>query len=397
MGSGATGTITVTTPGGTATSSGSFTFTRPDHHRLHPEHGGIGHGGDHHRHELHRSDRGDLRRHAAASFTVISATTITATVGSGATGNVTAINQNGYGVSAGIFTVVTPLVSVAFQATPVAPVPTGTPVQLLATATGGAFVQFQFWCYNPAATPCWCQLQAYSSTATCVWTPSYPAITCSPSPRNMALSGREVNTTAWYQVNSSNPLTGVSFTASPALPRPPNTLITFTAMAKGGSNVQYTFWLYNPTGTPAWSQLQGYAASATCPWQPAAPGNYFISVTAQDGLTGTEVNSCAWYGVCSTTPLTALASLPRLPPRSRTAASITLTAAATGGADILYQFWVYNPLLTPAWQQLQAYSPQAACTWTPATRRLPALHHRDGRGDGQGSEHYAAVYHQVRG
>ena len=303
----------------------------------------------------------------ARSWVVNNATTITATVGSGATGNVTVINQNGYAVSAGIFTVVTPLVSVAFQATPVAPVPTGTPVQLLATATGGAFVQFQFWCYNPAATPCWCQLQAYSSTATCVWTPSVPGNYLLSITAQDGLSGREVNTTAWYQVNSSNPLTGVSFTASPASPRPPNTLITFTAMATGGSNVQYTFWLYNPTGTPAWSQLQGYAASATCPWQPAAPGNYFISVTAQDGLTGTEVNSCAWYGVCSTTPLTALSVTPALASPQPHGAGITLTAAATGGADILYQFWVYNPLLTPAWQQLQAYSPQAACTWTPAT------------------------------
>ncbi len=47
--------------------------------------------------------------------------------------------------------------------------------------------------------------------------------------------------------------------------------------------------------------------------------------------------------------------------------AITLTASATGGTDVEYQFWVYNPNASPAWQQLQAYAGDASCTWTPAS------------------------------
>ena len=37
----------------------------------------------------------------------------------------------------------------------------------------------------------------------------------------------------------------------------------------------------------------------------ATAGNYLLSVTAEDGVTGTEVNTTAWYTV-SGTPLTAV-------------------------------------------------------------------------------------------
>ncbi len=80
-------------------------------------------------------------------------------------------------------------------------------------------------------------------------------------------------------------------------PQPPNTAITLTATATGGTNVQYQFWTYNPDVTPAWNQLQAYSPQNTCTWTPAVAGNYLLSVTAQDGVTGTEVNSVLWYAV----------------------------------------------------------------------------------------------------
>ena len=77
----------------------------------------------------------------------------------------------------------------------------------------------------------------------------------------------------------------------------PNTPITFTATATGGTNVQYQFWQYNANAAPAWSQLQAYSTSATCTWTPATAGNYLLSVTAQDGATGAAVNTMLWYSV----------------------------------------------------------------------------------------------------
>ena len=73
---------------------------------------------------------------------------------------------------------------------------------------------------------------------------------------------------AWEILTNNPPLTGVTFTASPASPQPAGTAITITASATGGTNVQYQFWVYNPAATPAWSQLQAYSTPTTCSWTP---------------------------------------------------------------------------------------------------------------------------------
>ncbi len=45
---------------------------------------------------------------------------------------------------------------------------------------------------------------------------------------------------------------------------------------------------------------------------------------------------------------------------------IAITASASGLSLVSYRFWLYHPAATPAWSQLQAYSPQATCPWTPS-------------------------------
>ncbi len=158
-------------------------------------------------------------------------------------------------------------------------------------------------------------------------------------------------------------MTGVTLTITPRSPQPANTLITLNASATGGSNVQYQFWVYNPAATPAWSRLQAYSSKDTCAWTPSANGNYLLSVTARDGLTGVEVSQVAWYSITDLTGVV-LTMTPGSPQPANTL--ITLSASATGGTGVQYQFWVYNPLATPAWSRLQAYSSQATCAWTPA-------------------------------
>ena len=116
-----------------------------------------------------------------------------------------------------------------------------------------------------------------------------------------SVTGTAVNTTLWYTI-SYNALTAVSVSFAPASPQPAYTPITITAAATGGTNVQYQFWVYNPS-TPAWSQLQGYSSAATCNWTPTLAGNYYLSITAQDA-TGTAVNDAVWYTVTPGTPPT---------------------------------------------------------------------------------------------
>ncbi len=154
-----------------------------------------------------------------------------------------------------------PLSGVTITSNPTAPQLPGTPITLAASLTGGASVQYQFWVYNPSA-PSWSQLQSSSTSATCTWTPEAPG-NYLLSVTALDITGAEVSATSWYHVTD---LTGVTLQVSPAAPQPPGAPITLTATANGGANVQYQFWAYNPSATPAWSELQAIRR-----WQPA-PG-----------------------------------------------------------------------------------------------------------------------------
>ena len=299
---------------------------------------------------------------SAQSFTVVDDTTISATVGSGASGYLTVTTPSATVGNAVIFTYTLPLTALALSATPASPQPANIPITFTAAATGGSDVSYQFWLYNSAANPAWCQMQGYSSSATCCWTPTAPGNYLISATAQDGVSGAVVNTLAWYTING--PLTAVSVTPSPASPQPPNTPITFTATATGGSNVQFQYWLYNPAANPAWSQMQGYSSSATCLWTPTAVGNYVISVTALDA-TGTAVNTLLPYTISG--PLTAINVTSSLASPQPPNTPITFTATATGGTNVQFQYWLYNPAANPAWSQLQSYSSSATYQWTPAT------------------------------
>ena len=189
-----------------------------------------------------------------------------------------------------------PLLGVTLTTDIPSPQPVNTPITLAAMATGGAAVQYQFWVYFPTAIPAWQQLQAYSSSATCTWTPTTIGMYLLAAMARDGDTGKEISATLWYTIILP-PLTAVSCTATPASPQSPGTRITLQAAATGGTEVQYQFWRYNPYLLPTWQQLQAYSSSATCIWTPAFAGIYLLSVTARDGITGDEVNDMSWYTV----------------------------------------------------------------------------------------------------
>ena len=364
VGSGTTGTITVTTTGGKATSTGTFTIIpAPTITSFTPTSGitrtmvtitgtnftgatAVAFGGT-----------------AAESFTVISSTSLTATIGSGVTGTISVTTLGGTAVSTSVFTFIytPPLTGLMLNTTPLSPVICGTQVSLLAAAIGGADVLYQYWIYNPAATPAWNQLQGYSSSAGCTWTPA-AAGNYMFSVTAQDVTGAQVNTLLWFTVNDRTTLTAVSVTATPASPQLVNTPITLTAAAMGGKNIQYEFWVYNPAATSAWSKLQAYSSSAVCAWTPTIAGQCLLSVTAVDAG-GTAVNTMCWDTVCAPLSAVSVTASPAAPQLMNT--PVTLTAAATGGVNVAYQFWVFNPVATTMWSQLRGYSTTAVCTWTP--------------------------------
>ena len=188
-----------------------------------------------------------------------------------------------------------------------------------------------------------------------------------------------MNALAWYVITSVPPFTAIALTTSLASPQQVNTTITLSATATGGTNVLYRFWLYNPAANPAWRQLQAFSLQATCPWTPTTAGSYLISATAQDGASGMEANTMAWYGITGSSTLTAVTvtTTPNSPQPANT--PITLSADGDGRDERQYQFWVYNPIATPAWSQLQAFSPRTPAPGPRPRRQLPAFRHRAGR------------------
>ena len=189
------------------------------------------------------------------------------------------------------------LTAVSVTAAPASPQLVNTPITFTASATGGSNVQYQFWMYNQAATPAWSQLQAYSSTATCQWTPTASGSNLL-SVTALDATGAAVNVMLWYTINSSATLTAVSVTAAPASPQLVNTPITFTASATGGSNVQYQFWIYNQALPRPGAKLQAYPSTATCRVDPTRAGSYLLSVTALDAPPARRRMSCAGIRCC---------------------------------------------------------------------------------------------------
>ena len=224
------------------------------------------------------------------------------------------------------------LTSVSLSPSLASPQQTNTPITLTATPTGGATMQYQFWVYNANAIPAWSQLQGYSASPTCTWTPSSPGTYLLSATALDTSTSQTENDTLWYTVTNP-PLSAVSVATTVDSPQLTNTSIMLVAAATGGDNVQYQFWLYNPTATPSWSQLQAYSTQATYLWTPTAPANYLLSVTARDGNTGVEVNNSFWYTI-TTPPITAvsLVATPASPQATNT--PVTFTATPIGGTSV---------------------------------------------------------------
>ena len=184
VGGGATGHITVTTPYGSATTAGTFTYFQPptitSFTPLYGVTGTVltitgtnftgttavsfnGNGGT-------LNWTGSMN---AASFTVINDTTISATVGNYSPGQIIVTTPGGQAVSTAIFS----FVILTAHCSPPSPANYGTPVQLSASSTGLDNPEYQFFAvYNAQlgllSVPEFVTIQDYSLSSTCTWTPT---------------------------------------------------------------------------------------------------------------------------------------------------------------------------------------------------------------------------------
>ena len=325
----------------------------------------------------------------AASFTVNSDSSISAVVGSGATGSLTVTTPGGTATSTDTFSYTsTTLTGITLSATPAAPQLTGTKIAVTAGVQGSGItatnVQYQFFTQYKLADGTWTShvlIQDWSTSNQCTWVPA--------TAQNYMVNvyARPLGSAAPYAVTSYSSynilpanLTGVTLATVQSAPQVTGTAITLTATAQGGiasPNVQYQFVAQYRLANGSWAPnilIQDWSTSSSCVWTPTTNELYYLNVYAR------SVGDTAPYAV--TTYLTynilpanltgvTLVAAPTSPQKAGT--PITLSATPQGGItapNVQYQFVAQYKLANGSWAPnilLQDWSTGNQCTWTPAT------------------------------
>lgn len=150
----------------------------------------------------------------------------------------------------------------------------------------------------------------------------------------------------------------VSF--SKVSPQKAYSTIAVNAKASGGTRLRYAFHVYDGK---EWREVQPYSSSNQFTWVPEKPGTYKFSVHVKD------VNSTAKYDDYNTGQFVVTAAdvdirgitTDKASPRDL-GESITLTADAIGGYELLYAYHVYDG---KEWREVRPYSSNKSYTWKP--------------------------------
>jgi hypothetical protein len=259
------------------------------------------------------------------------------------------------------------------------PTSAGTTIKWTAVASGGVSgwpYKYQFWMFQPSNAQ-WYMVRDYSADPTLTWTPALPAT-------NYAVQvwARQQGMTARYQgyaavglfTITSAPSLTLNVNLTPNFPVVTGTSVTLTANASGGVGpLQYKFWMKDSSdpNNLDWVVVKDYGVSNTLnvrPLRNVSSGYYFQTWVRSAGstasydtywasgaLTVNQAQAVQLAGVTADKPL------PIAP-----GTTVTWTAAATGPAPMLYQFWLYRP--STGWVIAQDYSSSPTWVWTPAVR-----------------------------
>jgi len=258
--------------------------------------------------------------------------------------------------------------SVSLSADLSSPQVKNTTVTLSATPTGGSGTYaYQFWIYNYDVKQ-WTLGQDWGTLDSFHWTPG---------------------TTGHYMIevrvkNAGNPggyeaRTGITFNVYPAeavsllalssaLPSPQvkNTTITITATPTGGgTDLRYQFQVFN-SDTRQWTMGQDWGSAGSFPWYPTVAGHYLIRgyVKSDGSLLSYEAKGDIYININPAEAVSSLALSSDLPSPQVKNTTITITATPTGGADLRYQFQVFN-FETRQWSMGQDWGSSGSFPWYP--------------------------------
>ena len=250
---------------------------------------------------------------------------------------------------------------------PASPQAPGTQVALNVSSTGCPNPVYQFWVQPQGGV--WSILQPYSASASANWnttglaTGTYAFDVWAKQSGSTADWQAHLSPNPTYTLQTGAACSGVTLAFNPTSPQSPGAAVTLTAAASGCPNPQYQFWIQPPGGS--WSILQPYSSSATAPWNTggAGAGTYLFDVWARQSGSAADwqahVSPSPTYTLVACATVTWNAPNPASPQAPGT--QVTLSAAAAGCPNPLYQFWVLPP--GGSWTVVQAYSTRSTATW----------------------------------
>ncbi len=314
---------------------------------------------------------------AAASFTVVSDSTVTAVSPAHAVGpvDITVTTASGTSAitSADQFTFATPCTSVTLSAAPPTQSVSGTQV----TLTGAGVCPdpnplYEFW-VRPAASPTWTLLRGYTTSNQLVWNSTgslgvtyfgvwvhdanSTGINTSAMGANDAFAG--------LTYNSTSPLcTAATVSAAPQSSSVVGTTVTFTAGSSGCPAPRYEYWM-RPASSSTWQLAQAYSTSNIFVWNTAgaAPAGVYFGAWAKNATSPTttfDANAATLYTLTPPCGSPTLAAAPLAQTLAGT--PVTLTASGAGCANPRYEFWM-RPAASTTWTLVQAYGTANTFTW----------------------------------
>ncbi len=316
---------------------------------------------------------------AAASFSVVNDTTITAVSPAHALGIADVIVTTPAGTSAVLsadqFVYATPCTAVTLSAAPPSPSPSGTQVTFTGTATcPDPNPLYEFWAKWQGDSN-WQLLQGYSTSNVYHWNSTgalggteyfgvWARDATSPGIGGYSLGRYDTFVSIPYTVTAGH-CASVTVSAAPASPVASGTPVTITGTASGCATPVYEFcarW----QGTSTWQLLQGYSSSNVYHWNStgAAAATEHFGVWARDASSSAVNDTYASipYSVTSQSCASVIVSANPTTTVHGTGAHVVITGVAAGCTNPLYEFWA-RWQGSSTWQLLQGYSTNVTYNW----------------------------------
>ena len=276
--------------------------------------------------------------------------------------------------------------AVSVGASPPSTASVGTAVTITATASGCATsALYEFWMLPPGSSV-WQLAQGYSTSPSFAWNTTGRAVgayrftvwardATSAGVFGDSLGRWDSDAVLVYGL-ASIPCASVSMSFLPTAATV-GTPVAVVGTASSCPHPLYEFWVLHP-GSQTWQLAQAYSTNATFKWSTSGgpPGTYRFTVWARDTTSkGTAGDSLGTWDADSASPYTlfstcsAVGSSTSPAKMASVGTSVTLTAAASGCINPLYEFWILYPG-SQTWQLAAKYSTASTFRW--ATIGLPA-------------------------